>query len=147
MGLIEQLQTDMKAALKNKESERLSVIRMVRAAIKDAEIEKRQTLTDEEALQVVVKAVKQRRDSAVEYEKANRSDLAEKEQREIDILIDYLPKQLSEEELRTIVQETVQELGATSKKEMGKVMGAVLPKVAGKADGKEVNRLVQEYLS
>ncbi|WP_044642375.1 GatB/YqeY domain-containing protein [Risungbinella massiliensis] len=147
MGLIEQLQTDMKAALKNKESERLSVIRMVRAAIKDAEIEKRQALTDEEALQVVAKAVKQRRDSAAEYEKANRQDLAEKEQKEIDILIDYLPKQLSEEELRTIVQETVQELGATSKKEMGKVMGAVLPKIAGKADGKEVNRLVQEYLS
>lgn len=146
MSIVEKLQADMKTALKNKETERLGVIRMVRAAIKDAEIAKKEALSEEEVLQVISKAVKQRKDSANEYEKAGRQDLADKERKEIEILSTYLPEQLTEEELRKVVEETIQELGATSKKEMGKVMGAILPKVKGKADGKEVNRLVQEYL-
>lgn len=146
MGVVQQLDQDMKAAMKQKDKETLSTIRMVRAAIKKVEIDNRGELSDDQALQVVMKEVKQRRDSLAEYEKAGREDLAAKEKREIEILSAYLPQQLSEEELREIVQQAIADTGATSKKEMGKVMGAVLPKVKGRADGKQVNQLVQQLL-
>jgi uncharacterized protein YqeY len=146
VGVVQQLDQDMKAAMKQKDKETLSTIRMVRAAIKKVEIDNRGELSDDQALQVVMKEVKQRRDSLAEYEKAGREDLAAKEKREIEILSAYLPQQLSEEELREIVQQAIADTGATSKKEMGKVMGAVLPKVKGRADGKQVNQLVQQLL-
>jgi uncharacterized protein YqeY len=146
VSVIQQLDQDMKAAMKQKDKETLSTIRMVRAAIKKVQIDNRGELSDDQVLQVVMKEVKQRRDSLAEYEKAGREDLAAKEKREIEILSAYLPKQLSEEELREIVQQAIADTGAASKKDMGKVMGAVLPKVKGRADGKQVNQLVQQLL-
>lgn len=146
MSLTEQLVSDMKTALKDKNKEKLSVIRMVRAAIKKIEIDKKASLNDEEVLEVFIREVKQRRDAIAEFKKADRNDLVLKEQGELAVLETYLPEQLSEDELRLIVQDTIEQTGASSKKEMGKVMGALKPKVRGKADGKLVSRLVQEYL-
>jgi uncharacterized protein YqeY len=146
VSLVQQLDQDMKAAMKQKDKETLSTIRMVRASIKKVEIDNRGELSDDQALEVLVREIKQRKDSLQEYEKAGRDDLASKEKREIEILSTYLPKQLTEEELRAIVDKAIVETGATSKKEMGKVMGAVLPLVKGRADSKQVNQLVQQLL-
>lgn len=136
----------MKTAMKQKDKQVLSTLRLLRATIKKEEIDKRTTFSDDQVLDVIVRAIKQRRDSVAEYTRAGREDLAEKEQSEIDILTRYLPKQLSESELRALIQETIEAVGAKTKKDLGKVMGAVLPKVKGKADGKTVNQLVREYL-
>lgn len=146
MSLADQLQEDMKIAMRNKEKEKLLTIRMVRSAIKKAEIDAKEPLSDDEILDVIMREVKQRKDAISEYKKAGRDDLVQKENNELAILESYLPKQLTEEELREVIQTTIQKLGATSKKEMGKVMGAVLSQVKRKADGKTVNRLVQEML-
>lgn len=146
MSLIQQLDQDMKAAMKQKDKDTLSTIRMVRAAIKKVEIDKRTGLSEEDVLEVLVREIKQRKDSLNEFEKAGRDDLAQKEKREIEILSTYLPKQLTEEELRQIVEQAIAQTGATSKKEMGKVMSAVVPLVKGRADGKQVNQLVQQLL-
>jgi uncharacterized protein YqeY len=136
----------MKLALKNKDKGKLSTIRMLKAALKKVEIDKRRPLTDDEILDVITKQVKQRRDSIAEYEKAGRDELAAKEKEEMVILESYLPEQLSEEEVRAIVAEAVKQVGASSKADMGKVMGAIMPKVKGRADGRLVNRLVSEAL-
>jgi len=147
MSLAERITEDMKQAMKNKDKLRLSVIRMIRSAIKYAEIELKTTLSDEQIIDVLTREVKQRRDSLQEFEKAGRTDLAENIKEEIEIVQDYLPKQLSEEELRVIVQEVIEQVGATAKLDMGKVMGALMPRIKGRADGKLVNQLVQEKLS
>lgn len=136
----------MKEALKAKDKERLSVIRMVRAAVKKAEIDKRDSLTDEEVLDVILREVKQRKDAIDEYAKAGRQELADKERQELAILEQYLPQPLTEEELRAIVSETIQTLNVSSKKEMGKAIQAVMSQVKGRAEGKTVARLVQETL-
>jgi uncharacterized protein YqeY len=146
VSLIQQLDQDMKAAMKQKDKETLSTIRMVRASIKKVEIDNRGELSEDQVLEVLVREIKQRKDSQNEYEKAGREDLAVKEKREIEILSSYLPKQLTEEELREVVVKAIADTGATSKKEMGKVMGAVLPLVKGRADSKQVNQLVQQLL-
>ncbi len=146
MSLVQQIEQDMKTAMKQKDKQVLSTLRLLRATIKKEEIDKRTTFSDDQVLDVIVRAIKQRRDSVAEYTRAGREDLAEKEQSEIDILTRYLPKQLSESELRALIQETIEAVGAKTKKDLGKVMGAVLPKVKGKADGKTVNQLVREYL-
>ncbi|SHE64980.1 hypothetical protein SAMN05444392_102216 [Seinonella peptonophila] len=147
MSLVATLEQDMKTAMRNKEKDKLAVIRMVRAAIKKVEIDLKRPLNDEEVLDVITREVKQRKDSIAGFEKAGRSELAAKEQGELEILQVYLPAQLSDEELRQIVVETVEQLGATSKAEMGKVMGTVLPKVKGRADGKKVSQIVNQTLS
>jgi len=146
VNLIQQLDQDMKVAMKQKDKEKLSTIRMVRSAIKKTEIDKRTELNDEEALEVLVREIKQRKDSLSEFEKADRDDLAQKEKREIEILSIYLPTQLTEEELHQLVTDAIAKTGATSKKEMGKVMAAILPQVKGRADSKQVNQLVQQLL-
>ncbi|MCF6092836.1 GatB/YqeY domain-containing protein [Microaerobacter geothermalis] len=146
MSLIERLNEDMKQAMKDKDKVKLSVIRMVRSAVKNAEIEARKELSEDEVLAVLNRELKQRRDSLQEFEKAGREDLVEKVKEEIDILVKYLPEQLSEEELRRLVEQTITEIGASSKAEMGKVMGALMPKVKGRADGKLVNQIVQQLL-
>lgn len=146
VSLVQQIEQDMKTAMKQKDKQVLSTLRLLRATIKKEEIDKRTTFSDDQVLDVIVRAIKQRRDSVAEYTRAGREDLAEKEQSEIDILTRYLPKQLSESELRALIQETIEAVGAKTKKDLGKVMGAVLPKVKGKADGKTVNQLVREYL-
>lgn len=148
MSLRERLDQDMKLAMRNKEQMKLSVIRMIKSAIQKAEMSgARRTLTDEEVLDVIVGQVKQRQESIAEYEKAGRTELAQTEKEEMAILQSYLPAQLTEDELRALIQQVIQEVGATSKADLGKVMGAIMPKVKGKADGRVLNRLVQESLS
>ncbi|MCZ8511170.1 GatB/YqeY domain-containing protein [Paenibacillus filicis] len=147
MSLSERLNEDMKLAMKSQDKFKLSVIRMVRAAIKNIEIDQRKTLDDQEVLDVLNREIKQRKDSLQEFEKAGRDDLADNLKAEIAILMEYMPQQLTEEEVKAIVQQTIQEVGASSKADMGKVMGALMPKVKGLADGKVVNQFVQQLLS
>ncbi|MBA4547757.1 GatB/YqeY domain-containing protein [Thermoactinomyces intermedius] len=146
MSLTNQLDQEMKMALKNKDKQKLSTIRMLKSAIKKEEIDKKRPLNDDEIISVIMREVKQRKDSLAEYKAAGRDDLAEKEQAEIDILSAYLPEQMSEEELKALVQQVIEEVGAGSKADMGKVMSAIMPKVKGRAEGRLVNRLVQEAL-
>ncbi|AEI42659.1 GatB/YqeY domain-containing protein [Paenibacillus mucilaginosus] len=147
MSLSDRLNDDMKLAMKSQDKFKLSVIRMVRSAIKNIEIDTRKTLDDQEVLDVLNREIKQRKDSLQEFEKAGRDDLAESLKAEVAILMDYMPQQLSDEEVKAIVQQTIQEVGASSKADMGKVMGALMPKVKGRADGKVVNNFVQQLLS
>jgi len=146
MSLSERLNEDMKQAMKSQDKFKLSVIRMVRSAIKNREIDLRRTLDDNEVLDILSREIKQRKDSLQEFDKAGRSDLAEEVKSEIDVISVYLPQQLSEEEVKVIVQQTIQETGASSKADMGKVMAALMPKVKGIADGKLVNQTVQQLL-
>ncbi|KKI88562.1 hypothetical protein WQ54_30680 [Bacillus sp. SA1-12] len=148
MSLLEQFNQDMKQAMKNKEKDKLAVIRMVKAALQNEAIKfGKSELSEEEELTVLSRELKQRKDSLQEFKNANRLDLVEKTQAEIDVLVDYMPEQLSEEEILEIVKQTISEVNASSKADMGKVMGALMPKVKGKADGSLVNKLVQQQLS
>ena len=149
MSLKERLTEDMKQAMKEKESGkfRLSVIRMVRANIKNVEIDRKQELSEDEVLDVLAREVKMRRDSMEEFKKANRLDLVESLEQEIAILMGYLPEQLTEAEVRTLVESAVAETQAVSPKEMGKVMAVLMPTVKGRADGKLVNTIVREMLN
>ena len=125
---------------------RLSVIRMARANIKNIEIDEKRELNDDEVLAVLVKEVKMRQDSLEEFAKAGRDELVEQAKQEIAILRKYLPEQLSDEELRALVEEAVAETGAAGPKDMGKVMAALMPKTRGRADGKRINTMVRELL-
>ncbi|GGN96780.1 GatB/YqeY domain-containing protein [Saccharibacillus kuerlensis] len=146
MNLSERLNEDMKQAMRSKDKFKLSTIRMIRATIKNQEIDLKRTLDDAEVLEILSREIKQRKDALQEFEKAGREDLAETLRAEIDIVAEYLPAQLSEEEVKAIVQQTIQETGASSKADMGKVMAALMPKVKGRADGKLVNQVVQQNL-
>ncbi|WP_433743226.1 GatB/YqeY domain-containing protein [Falsibacillus pallidus] len=148
MSLLERLNEDMKQAMKNKEKEKLSVIRLLKAALQNEAIKLgKQELSEDEELTVLSREVKQRKDSLLEFENAGREDLAEKVRTEITYVEIYMPKQLSEDEVRQIVKETIEEVNASSKADMGKVMSALMPKVKGKADGSLVSKLVQQLLS
>lgn len=147
MSLLGRLNDDMKQAMKNKEKNKLTVIRMVKAALQNEEIKLQNPLTEEEELTVLTREVKQYKDSLLEFEKAGREDLVDKLKSEIQILETYLPEQLTEEELLAVIQQSISEVGAASKADMGKVMSNVLPKVKGKADGSQVNRLVSQLLA
>ncbi|GGH26725.1 GatB/YqeY domain-containing protein [Paenibacillus segetis] len=146
MNLSERLNEDMKQAMKSQDKFKLSTIRMVRATMKNLEIDLKRTLNDNEVLDILSREIKQRKDALQEFEKAGRNDLAEKVKAEAEILAEYLPEQLSEEEIKVIVQQTIQETGASSKADIGKVMSALMPKVKGRADGKLVNQAVQQLL-
>ena len=146
MSLKEQLTADMKEAMKNKEKERLAVIRMVRGDIRQQEIDGQKELGEEDVIAVISKEVKMRRDSIEEFQKGGREDLVEKTQAEIDVLLPYLPAQLSEDEVRELVKAAVEQTGAATPKDMGKVMGVLMPKVKGRADGKMVNTIVKSFL-
>ncbi len=137
---------DMKAAMKAKDKLKVDTIRMVNAAIKNAEINGKKELSEGEVVEVITREIKMRRDALEEYKKANRPEELAKLEEEINILMEYMPEQLSETELRQVIQETIIETGAQSAKDMGKVMGALMPKVKGKADGKLVSSLVKELL-
>lgn len=147
MNIQDRLQHDMKQAMRNREKERLSVIRSVKAALQNETIKTGNDLSLDEVLTVLNREMKQRKESLHEFEQANRQDLSNKMIYEIEILSHYLPKQLTEEELQAIVEETITETGASSKAEMGKVMGEVMPKVKGQADGTQVKKLVEKSLS
>ncbi|MBT2690470.1 GatB/YqeY domain-containing protein [Bacillus sp. ISL-47] len=147
MSLLERLNEDMKQAMRNKEKEKLTVIRMIKASLQNEAIKLGEELNEEQELTVLSREVKQRKDSLHEFEKAGREDLVEKIRTELQYVELYMPKQLSEEEVSKIVAETVAETGASSKADMGIVMAAIMPKVKGKADGSLVNKLVQQHLS
>lgn len=148
MSLLTQLNDDMKQAMKSKDKEKLSVIRMVKASLQNESIKLgKSDLSEDEELSILSREMKQRKDSLQEFKSAGRDDLVEKLEMEIKIIQEYMPEQLSDEELSAIIQETIQETGASSKKDMGKVMSAVMPKVKGKADGSKINKLVQEFLN
>ena len=147
MDLKTRLGEDFKQALRSGDKLRVSVIRLLMALIKNREVEKRGPLTDAEVLQAIVASCKQRQDAIQQYGQGGRQDLADKESAELEILQSYLPKPLTPEELRTMVLEAIGEVQATSVKEMGKVMGVLMPRVTWRADGKMVNTLVREALS
>ena len=146
MSLMEQLTADMKEAMKQGEKERLSVIRLVRGAVRQAEIDGKKTLTDDEVVSVINKEVKMRRDSIEEFERGSRPDLVAKAQAEIAILMPYLPEQLSEDAVKTLAEAAVVEVGAQTAKDMGKVMGVLMPRVQGSANGKLVQEIVRSLL-
>jgi uncharacterized protein len=147
MGMNEKIGADITAAMKAKDAARLSALRMLKAAVMNKGVEKNRDLDDGEVLQVVAALVKQRKDSVEQFEKAGRADLVAKETGEIAILQAYLPPAASTEEIEAAVAAAIAETGATSAKDMGKVMKAVMPKLAGKnADGKAVNEAVRRTL-
>nr|WP_282916388.1 GatB/YqeY domain-containing protein [Enterococcus cecorum] len=138
---------DMKTAMKAKDKETLQVIRMLKASIQNEQIKAGHELNADEELTVLSREMKQRRDALSEFVQAGRDDLVEKVKVEIAIVEKYLPKQLTEEEIRQIVSEAIEKVKATSAKEFGKVMGAVMPLVKGEADGNQVNAIVKELLN
>jgi len=148
MGLKEKIEEDLKNAQKEKNELTISVLRMLRAAILNAEIAAmRKKFVDEDVLKVIAGEVKKHKDSIAEYEKGGRNDLVEKEKREMEILMKYLPAQLGEEEIKKIVEEKIKELGASGPGDFGKVMGAVMKVVAGRAGGEVVGKVVREMLA
>ena len=148
MGLREQILGDIKEAMKNKEAERLSAIRMLQSAIKYREIELRPNeITDQEVMGVVRKLAKQRKDSIAEFEKAGRNDLVDKEKFELGVLEAYLPAQMGQDQVAAIVAEVIAAQGATSQKQMGAVIKEVMNRTSGQADGKMISDLVRAKLS
>lgn len=148
MSLKEQIEADTKTAMKARDAETVSALRMVASSIKNKIIEVRPNeLTDDDVIGVLKKLSKQRKDSIEQFQKAGRNDLADKEQRELTVLEKYLPEQMSEEQIMAIVEATIAELGASTMKDMGKVMGAVTGKTQGAADNKLVSQVVKSKLS
>ncbi|WP_457653789.1 GatB/YqeY domain-containing protein [Rhodocaloribacter sp.] len=151
MSLKERLAEELKAAMRAKDAVRLRTIRSLRAALMEREIAERHggeaVLTEEQELAVVQKQAKQRRDAIEQYEQAGREDLAAKEREELEVLKDYLPRQLDESEVRTVVERIIAETGASSPREMGKVMGLAMKELRGKADGRMVQAVARALLS
>jgi len=146
MSLQQRLDGDLKAAMKSSDSLKTSVLRMVKAAIKNKQVEKREELSDEEIISVLSTLTKQRRESIDLFSKGGREDLAEKERQELAMLQLYLPGQLSPEDLDRIIMEAINESSAEGVKDIGKVMRLIMPRVQGAADGKVVNQRVRELL-
>lgn len=148
MGLREQLKDDMKVAMRSRDQERVSVIRLLIAAIKNKEIEKGKDtiLADEDVLMLIVTAAKQRRESITQFKNAGRDELSEKESRELQVLLSYLPEPLSEEALREKVKAAIAETGITEMKEMGQVMKILVPALRGRAEGDAIRRMLQSCL-
>ncbi len=147
MSLQEQLNTAMKESMRAKDSLRLNAIRLVKSAIKNKEIEARQEFDDQAVIGVLSSLVKQRRESAQVYRDSGRADLAEKEEREMAVIQEFLPQQLSEVEIKAIIEAAVAETGAASARDMGKVMKIVTAKTVGRADGRMVSELVKARLA
>ncbi|MDI9514259.1 MAG: GatB/YqeY domain-containing protein [Clostridiaceae bacterium] len=146
MSLKEKLLIDLKDAMKARDTVRKDTIQLIRSAILQIEKDKKIILGDDEITEVLARELKSRRDALSDIEKSGRADLKEKADREIEIILGYMPRQLSREELETIVREAIDETGALSLKDMGKVMKAVMPKVKGRADGNIVNDIVKGLL-
>ena len=146
MALKEQLLADLKASMKAKDTVKKSTVTMIRAAILQVEKDNKVELGDAEIQEIIAKQMKQRRDALDEFKKAERDDLIAQTEAEMRVIEAYLPKQLTQEEIEAIVDETIKETGAESAKDMGKILGALMPKVKGLADGKLVNQIVREKL-
>jgi len=142
-----QIQNTVKDAMRAREKERLGVLRLITAAIKQREVDERMELDDEQVLAVLNKMLKQRRESISQYEAANRKDLATVEKNEIEIIQAFLPEQLSADDVQKLVLETITQTGASSMKDMGKLMGVLQAKIAGRADMSAVSALVKKALS
>lgn len=147
MSTITQIDSDIKEALKSGQKEKLTVLRGLKSDLKYAQIDKGKELTEEDVIGVLSSAAKKRRDSIEQFQAGERQDLVDSETFGLNIIEQYLPKQLSEDELRQIIKDAVAESGAESPQQIGLVMKVVMPKVKGKADGKVVNRLVSEILA
>ena len=148
MKLEERIESEFKTALKARDAIKVSTLRMVKAAVNNLAIEKKKnTLNDDEVMSIIERQVKQHRESIDQFAKGNRQDLVDKEKKELEILLAYMPEQLPEEEVEKIVKDTIKELGVSTKKDMGNVMKAVMAKVKGKSDGKTVSRFVSSNLS
>ena len=147
MSLKEQLSQDLKQAMKDKDTVRKNVVQLIRSGVLQIEKDNKVTLDDEGVLDVIAKQLKQRRDSLPDYEKSGREDLICELKTEMDILMGYLPRQLTREEIEEIVKAAVSETGASTVKDMGKIMACVMPKTKGRADGKVINEIARAYLS
>jgi uncharacterized protein YqeY len=145
-GLKQRIESDMKAALRAKDKERLGTIRLILAAVKQREVDERITLTDTDILAVLDKMVKQRRDSIAQFQQAGRQELADKEAAEVKVIQEYLPAALSDSEVDTLIAEAITASGASSQQDMGKIMGLLKPKLQGRADMGLVSRKVKEKL-
>lgn len=143
MSLKERLMLDLKESMKSKDKIRKNVVTMIRASIKQVEVDDRIELGDEDIINVISKQLKQSKDAMIEFEKGNRQDLVDLTKLEINILMEYLPEQLTEDELKVMVQEAIENVDAKSMKDMGKIMGYLMPKIKGKADGSMVNAIVK----
>lgn len=146
MSIKDQLKEDLKSAMKDKDTIRKNVVQLIKAGVLQVEKDQKVTLDDEGVLDVIARQLKQRRDSLPDYEKSGRTDLITQLKREMEILMGYLPAQLTPEELFEIVKEAVEKTGAKTVKDMGKVMAEVMPKTKGRADGKEINKIARELL-
>lgn len=148
MSLKEKIYSDLTEAIKAKDEAKTSTLRMLKAEIMKHEVSggQKKEATDEDVLSILQKQVKQRKDSEQQFRDGDRTEMADKEAKEAEILQQYLPEQLNEEEIKTIVKEGIEQTGASSKADMGKVMGAIMPKLKGKADGKIVNQIVMQLL-
>ncbi len=147
MSLKDKLMDDLKEAMKEKDSVRKNAVQMVRSSVLQVEKDNKITLDDEGVTEVIAKEVKKRKDVLPEYEKSGREDLIADLKKEIDVLMAYLPEQMSEQEIEALVLEAISESGAESMKDIGKVMAVIMPKTKGKADGKTVNLFVKKHLS
>lgn len=147
MSLKEVLTNDLKQSMKDKDNVKKSTITLIRAAIKQEEVDKRISLDDEQILDIISAQLKQRKNALSDFEKGGREDLIKQTSKEIEILLSYLPEQLSDEELSQIIKETIDKLGVSSTKDMGKIMGEVMPIVKGRADGKRISSVVKELLT
>ena len=145
--LANRIKDDVKVAMRSKDKPRLGVLRLITAAIKQREVDERIELNDEQVLAILEKMVKQRRDSIAAFEKAGRDELAQQETFEIGIIQEYLPEQLSEEEITAAIAEAISSTGAESMKDMGKVMGVLKSKLAGRADMGQVSQIIKKQLS
>lgn len=146
MTLKDRLMEDMKVSMRNKETLKKSVITMVRASVKQKEVDDRVELTDDDVIELIAKQLKQRKDALVEFEKAEREDLITQTNAEIEILASYLPQQLTDEELEAVVRDAITEVNAQSMKDMGKIMGKVMAVAKGRVDGKRINEMVKKVL-
>lgn len=146
-GIKQRISDDVKNAMRSKDKERLATLRMITAAIKQKEVDERADLDDGQVLTVLDKMAKQHRDSIEQYQKAGRDDLVAKETSELEVVTSYLPEQLSEEEIRQIIKETIETTGASSMQDMGKLMGQLKPRLQGRADMGKVSGLIKQALS
>ena len=146
MSLKETLNNDIKTAVKAKDKETLAVLRMIKTAVQAAEIDKKEELNAEEELTILAREAKQRRESLAEFVKAGRDELVAKTEAEIEIVERYLPKQLSVEEVKEVIATVAEKIGATTQKEFGKLMGAVMQELKGKADGNVIKEQVKAHL-
>ena len=147
MAIKDKLKDDLKAAMLEKDTIRKNVVQLIKAGVLQVEKDKKITLDDEGVLDVIAKQLKQRRDSLPDYEKSGREDLIAQLKREMELLMEYLPQQLTHDELVEIVKDAIAQTGASEIKDMGKIMAAVMPKTKGRADGKEINAIARELLS